>query len=126
MTASRLRQLVYSITSSLLCQVLFLIFFKIFFAPASLRSPPAPALSPLSGGFLRALLPSLCDSFAILSLHSSIVNPFFPLFSCLVILLYSARWLLTNVKKVIPLFSTVITSCISIPSIITFCISVLI
>ena len=75
LTASRLRQLDYSITSSSLCQVLFLIFFKIFFR-TRFATVPASACSFPSIGRLPALLslPSLCDSFAILSLHFSIVK----------------------------------------------------
>ena len=53
LTAPRLRQLYYCITSSSLCQELFSSFFKIFSFPLRSDRLPAPALFPLSGGFLR-------------------------------------------------------------------------
>ena len=91
MTAPRLRQLYHLITSSSLCQVLFSIFFKIFFRLTPLRLPSNASSFP-SLGRLSALfrLPSLCDSFAILAHTTPNVKSFFQFFSSFFILVESA------------------------------------
>ena len=71
MTAPRLRQPYYSITSSSLCQALFLIFFKIFFACLRSGRFPAPLFSLSWAAFCALPLPSLCDSLTMLS-HISV------------------------------------------------------
>ena len=53
LTAPRLRQPYYCITSSSLCQELFHLFSRFFSFPLRSGRLPAPALFPLSGGFLR-------------------------------------------------------------------------
>ena len=115
LTAPRLRQPYYLITSSSLCQVLFLIFSNLFFAPASLRSPfPRQLFSLYRAAFCASPAPSLCDSDAILALSRGNVKHFFPEFLCLLILLLFSAHLLTFVTKVVRMFSTAITDCIAL------------
>ena len=69
LTAPRLRQPYYCITSSSLCQELFSSFFKIFFVPASLR-PPSRASSFPSFGRLSALFRRRLSATALLFYHT--------------------------------------------------------
>ena len=81
LTAPRLRQPYYCITSSSLCQELFSSFFKIFFVPASLR-PPSRASSFPSFGRLSALFRRRLSATALLFYHypAAKSSPFFLIF----------------------------------------------
>ena len=82
-------------------------FFRSRFAPAAF---PRQLFSLYRAAFCAFSAPSLCDSFAILSLSGGKVKPFFLDFLCLLILLIWRPRLLTIVTKVVRMFSTAITA----------------
>ena len=82
-------------------------FFRSRFAPAAF---PRQLFSLFRAAFCAFPAPSLCDSFAILSLSGGKVKPFFLDFLCLLILLIWRPRLLTIVTKVVRMFSTAITA----------------
>ena len=86
---------------------LFSRFFRSRFAPAAF---PRQLFSLYRAAFCAFSAPSLCDSFAILSLSGGKVKPFFLDFLCLLILLIWRPRLLTIVTKVVRMFSTAITA----------------